>query len=512
MRRLSAGFPPPIALDFGGEPIYRQLSDWFRHAIVDGRLRPGQRLPSTRSLAKELNISRIPVQSAYEQLYTEGYLETFVGAGTCVARAIPDDSLNAGGATAPSSSLAVDGHKAPRRISRRATLAHKQAQTWLMSLGAFRVGLPALNHFPVRVWARLVNRHVRRPPGDSMAYGYAMGYLPLREAIAEYLGMARAVRCDASQVLITSGSQEGLLLCAHVLLDSGEHVWMEEPGYPGAHQALTAAGARLLPVPVDEEGLNVAQGVRCARRARAVYITPSHQFPLGVTMSAARRMSLLNWAVLNGAWIVEDDNDSEYRFEGRPIASLQGLDPNSRVIYVGTFSRTVFPALRLGYVVLPKDLVPAFCEVRHAADAFPSTLYQLVMNDFIREGHLARHIRRMRMLYSERRAVLVEALRKHLGDMLEIVGDEAGMQLAALLPPGISDVAVSHQATRKGISIRPLSACYLSPHDRGGLILGYGNVDVDAIRDGVRKLKASIQETQVDHRPANRRGPKSALR
>ena len=229
-------------------------------------------------------------------------------------------------------------------------------------------------------------------------------------------------------------------------------------------------------------------------------------------MSAARRMSLLNWAVLNRAWIIEDDNDSEYRFKGHPIASLQGLDPNSRVVYVGTFSRTVFPAMRLGYVVLPKDLVPAFCEVRQAADAFSSTLYQLVMNDFIREGHLARHIRRMRMLYGERRAVLVEALRQHLGDMLEIVGDEAGMQLAALLPPGISDVAVSHQAARRGISIRPLSACYLGPHDRGGLILGYGNVDVDAIRNGVRMLRASIEETQVDHRLASRRGPKTTLR
>jgi GntR family transcriptional regulator/MocR family aminotransferase len=330
-----------------------------------------------------------------------------------------------------------------------------------------------------------------------MAYGYAMGYLPLREAIAEYLSVARAVRCDASQILVTSGSQESLVLCAQVLLDSGERAWMEEPGYPGAHQALTAAGVRVLPVPVDKEGLNVALGIRRGRGARVAYITPSHQFPLGMTMSAARRMSLLSWAVRNGAWIVEDDNDSEYRFEGRPIASLQGLDTDSRVIYVGTFSKIMFPAMRLGYVVLPQDLVQAFSEVRQAGDTFTSTLYQLALNDFIREGHLARHIRRMRMLYSERRTALVEALREHLGDTLEVVGDEAGLQLTALLPPGISDVAVSQRALQRGISVRPLSACYLGQRARDGLILGYGNVDVAAIPEGVRRLKASIHDARA---------------
>ena len=495
MQRLSAGFLPPVDINRAAEtPVYRQLSDWFRHAIVDGRLRPGQRLPSTRTLAQELKISRIPVQTAYEQLHSEGYLEPFLGAGTCVAREIPDDSLNAERTKLRSSRPTAPGRRAPRRISRRAAQVCKQAQTWLMSLGAFRVGLPSLSHFPSKLWARLVNRHVRRPPGDSMAYGYAMGYLPFREAIAEYLSVARAVRCDASQILVTSGSQEGLVLCAQVLLDSGERAWIEDPGYPGAHQALTAAGVRLSPVPVDREGLNVARGIRHGRGARVAYITPSHQFPLGVTMSAARRMSLLNWAVRNGAWIVEDDNDSEYRFEGRPISSLQGLDTDSRVIYVGTFSKLMFPAMRLGYIVLPKDLVQAFSEVRQAADAFSSTLYQLVMNDFIRGGHLARHARRMRVLYGERRKALMEALREHLGDTLEVIGDEAGLQLTALLPPGISDVVVSQRALKNGISVRPLSACYLGPHERGGLILGYGNVDVTAIERGVRRLKASIHE------------------
>jgi GntR family transcriptional regulator/MocR family aminotransferase len=499
VRRISTGFLPPIALEpEGSTPVYMQLADWFRHAIVQGRLRPGQRLPSTRGLARELNLSRMPVQGAYEQLHTEGYFETFVGAGTCVAKAIPDESLRPGPELTRTDRPTAAAPEAPRSVSRRAGLLRRKPQTWLLNLGAFRVGLPALDHFPVASWARLMKRHLRRPPGDSMAYGYSMGYLPFREAIAEYLSVARGVRCDASQILVTSGSQEGLALCAQVLLDAGDRVWMEEPGYPGAHQALTAAGARLLPVPVDEEGLSVGDGIRRGSTARVAYVTPSHQFPLGVTLSASRRMSLLNWAVRSGTWIIEDDNDSEYRFGAPPIASLQGLDSDSRVIYVGTFSKLMFPAMRLGYLVLPRDLVAPFGEIRGAGDAFSSTLYQLVMNDFIREGHLARHIRKMRVLYRERRAMLVEAIHRSLGDRLEVVGDEAGLQLTALLHAGVSDLEVTQRAARRGISVRPLSACYLKAPERGGVILGYGNVGTEAIQAGVLKLGETLREIESE--------------
>ncbi|HEV2679742.1 MAG TPA: PLP-dependent aminotransferase family protein, partial [Rhodanobacter sp.] len=275
-------------------------------------------------------------------------------------------------------------------------------------------------------------------------------------------------------------------------LDAKERVWVEEPGYPGARQALMTVGARLVPVPVDQEGLNVAEGIRRGRSAHAIYITPSHQFPLGMTMSATRRMQLLNWAMRSGAWIIEDDYDSEYRFGGRPIASLQGLDTDDRVIYVGTFSKVVFPALRLGYVVIPKDLLPAFYDVRNATDTFSSTLYQLVMTDFIREGHFARHIRRMRTLYLERRTALLEAIGKYMENQLEVIGAEAGMQLVALLPPGVDDVAVSKKAALHGVSVRPLSLCYAKPPARGGLILGYGGASVSEIQDGIRKLRLCI--------------------
>ena len=489
MKRLPASFVPPVAMDpASGAPMYRQLSDWFRQAIIHGQLRPGQRVPSTRNLAGELKISRIPVLGAYEQLQAEGYLETFTGAGTCVARSIPSDLVVHAQANTPRQARQSAEAPAPRRISRRAAQMHAPPQTWLANLGAFRVGLPALDHFPMGLWSKLVCRHARNLPIDGMIYGDPMGHLPLRQAIAEYLGAVRAVRCDASQVIITTGSQQGLQICAHVLFDSNDQVWMEEPGYPGAHQALRTAGAQLIPVPVDEEGLDVAAGARLGRHARAVYITPSHQFPLGTTMSAARRMQLLDWAARHGAWIIEDDYDSEYRFGGRPMASLQGSDASARVIYLGTFSKVMFPALRLGYMVVPKDLVDSFHAGRDAIDTFSSTLYQRAMTDFIREGHFARHIRSMRVLYQERRQAVLSGLREHLGERLEVIGADAGMQLAGLLPPGVDDVAVSREAAKRGVSVRPLSLCYLEPPARGGLILGYGGASLEEIREGVRQL------------------------
>jgi GntR family transcriptional regulator / MocR family aminotransferase len=495
MKRTAASYLPPIALQDREEiPLYQQLYAWFRRAISGGQLRPGQRVPSTRNLAVELKISRMPVLSAFDQLLAEGYLETFVGAGTCVARSIPDDTLSPPDWKRRKGWQGTAEERGPRRMSRRGlALSHVPAQSWLDNLGAFRVSLPALNHFPIGIWSKLVARHSRRPPRGIMAYGDAMGYLPFREAIAEYLGAVRGVRCESSQIIVTTGSQQALQISAQVLLDPKDRVWMEEPGYPGARQAFMAAGARLIPAPVDHDGMNVSEIIHRGHNARAAYITPSHQYPMGVTMSATRRMLVLNWAMRTGAWIIEDDYDSEFRFESRPIASLQGLDMDGRVIYIGTFSKVMFPALRLGYVVLPKDLVPAFSAARDSADIFSSTLYQAVLTDFIREGHFARHIRRMRMLYMERRRALVRAIRIQMGDILEVIGAEAGMHLVALLPPGTNDVAVSREAAQRGISAIPLSTCYLTPPTRGGLILGYGGANEHQIHDGIGKLRLSIQ-------------------
>jgi GntR family transcriptional regulator/MocR family aminotransferase len=490
MKRVAASFFPPIPLTTKSKnPIYRQLYDWFRGAIVSGQLRPGQGVPSTRSLAKELHVSRIPVLTAFEQLHAEGYLETLVGAGTCVARSIPDEKPS----LVPGKLGSVAERRTRRQVSKRAqVLVRKPAQCWLQSLGAFRVSLPALDQFPMSVWSRLVARHSRKPSTGEMAYGDPMGSMPFRQAIAEYLGAVRAVRCDAAQVMVVAGSQQGLQIAAHALLGAKDRVWVEEPGYPGARSAFSSTGARLVPVPVDQEGLKVEEGIRRCRGARAVYITPSHQYPLGMMMSATRRMRLLNWAGRAGAWIIEDDYDSEYRYGSRPIASLHGMDANERVIYVGTFSKILFPALRMAYVIVPKDLIPAFSAVREGFNDFSPTLYQAALTDFMTEGHFGRHIRRMRTLYTERRDALVAEIREQLGDRLEVVNAEAGMHLVGFLRPGIDDTRVTRRAAENGISAQPLSRCYTKKPKRGGLVLGFGATNAAQIRAGVQILKDCI--------------------
>ncbi len=326
-----------------------------------------------------------------------------------------------------------------------------------------------------------------------MAYGGGLGYLPFREAIASYLGTFRGVRCDASQVLVTSGSQQALQISAQALLDPGDQVLFEEPGYPGARLAFASAGVQVTPIAVDDDGLLTPKITGRHRLGRVAYVTPSHQYPLGMTMSGARRMSLLKWAIDSESWIFEDDYDSEFRFASRPIASLQGLDSHGRVIYIGTFSKVLFPALRLGYLVVPKDLVPAFAAVRDALDIFSPTLYQAVLADFIREGYFARHIRKMRMLYMERRKTLVNAIRNHMHGLLEVIGDDAGMHLVALLPHNIDDVEVSKEASRNAISAMPLSSCYMTPPKRGGLILGYGGVSPRQIQEATLKLAPIVK-------------------
>jgi GntR family transcriptional regulator / MocR family aminotransferase len=487
----AALFPPVVLIRPSAVPLYRQLYNWFRRAIIEGQLRPGQRVPSTRSLCAELGISRIPALNAFEQLHAEGYLETFVGAGTCVARSIPALNFSTGSGRIDKTTA----RQSLRRISSigKAFLS-RPPQPWLENFGAFRVSLAALDHFPVGIWSRIVARHSRKPSIDSMAYGDPMGYMPLREAIAEYLRVVRAVRCDASQIMVVAGSQQGLQITARILSGPGDKVWLEEPGYPGARQAFLAAGARLCAVPVDREGLHVEQGFRLCPKARAAYLTPSHQYPLGMTLSAARRMQLLNWSARNGSWIIEDDYDSEYRFDSRPIASLQGMDSNARVLYIGTFSKILFPALRLGYVVLPEDLVSAFSAARESLDIFSPILYQAVLADFISEGHLARHIRRMRTLYRERRDALLAAIRETLGDRLEVVNAEAGMHLVGLLRHGIDDTTVVRRLAANGVSALPLSMCYRKKPPRGGLILGYGGTDAGQLRVGMRGLESSIPE------------------
>jgi GntR family transcriptional regulator / MocR family aminotransferase len=486
MKRPPDGLGPIIALDRRlAKPLHRQLYDGYREAMLDGRLRPGQRLPSTRMLARELQVSRIPVVTAFEQLAAEGYVTSRVGAGSFVSSALPGRSV------AHPRKQAAARRPGPRRLP-PSPLAIA-VEPWLELTGAFRVGQPALDEFPSELWARLVARHARRMSRRQMMYGDSLGAPALREALADYLRTARSVACDADQIMIVSGSQQALALAGRALLAPGDQVWLEEPGYAGARDALRLAGARVVGVPVDDEGLDLAAGIARAPAARAAYVTPSHQYPLGMILSAPRRLQLLAWAQRRGAWVLEDDYDSEFRFDTPPLASLQGLDGDARVLYIGTFSKILFPALRVGYLVVPRDLLARFRRFRDAMDIFPPPLYQVVLAELIREGHFARHLRRMRGIYAERRRALEGALVHELGAAVRIVGDRAGMHLVVLLPPDARDRAIAVRAAQRGLSVIPLSSCYAGRRTQPGLVLGYGATRLSDLADAVRRLKAVLR-------------------
>jgi GntR family transcriptional regulator/MocR family aminotransferase len=486
MTRYIAALPEVVLDPSAALPLHRQLNEGIRGAILAGRLGSGTRLPATRVLARELRVSRNTVLNAFEQLLAEGYVEGQTGSGTYVSHVLPDDFL-----CVPERPPAQPPAGADRRLSHRGALLAATPVTIARDQGlprAFRPGLPTFDTFPFDIWTRLLTRHWKRPPPDLLSYGEPAGYYPLREAIAAYLRAARGVQCATEQVIVVAGSQQGLDLAARVLLDPGDRVWIEDPGYVGARGALQSAGAQLVPVPLDGEGLRVAVGIdRCAS-ARMAYVTPSHQYPLGVTMSLSRRLALLDWARRTGAWVLEDDYDSEYRYTGRPLPALQGLDADDRTIYVGTFSKVLFPSLRLGYLVVPADLVDAFVAARALADRHPPSLEQAALADFIAEGHFTRHIRRTRALYAARQAALLDAAQRELAGSIELHPAEAGMHLIGWLPEGVDDTEIAKRAARANLDTPALSSYALEPQRRGGLLLGYAAVDEADIRQGIQRL------------------------
>ncbi len=487
---------PEIMLDASlPAPLYKQLYERLRGAILAGQLERGARLPSTRTLANELGISRTTTALAYEQLLLEGYLESRVGHGTAVARQLPATLLpeRAGRARerravareAPAIRLAAS-------VRRLEEVSYPERVTG--SAGrAFRGGEPALDMFPYAVWARLVARRARQSLCEVGHYQSAAGFEALREAIAARIGITRGVRCTPDQIILTAGSQGALDLAVRTLLNPGEAAWVENPGYFGAQGALLAAGARLAPVPVDAQGLDVKAGRERCPEARLVSITPSHQFPTGVTMSLARRLALLDWAKETRAWILEDDYDSEYRFSGRPLEALQGLDQAGRVLYIGTFSKVLFPSLRLGYLVAPTELIEPLLAMRRFIDVHVPILEQMALTDFIHEGHYARHLRQMLQHYRRRRDLLHHGLHTHLGDLLDVHAPEAGMHLVGWLPPGKDDHRAAELAAQAGIEVIPISRYSLEPLPRGGLLLGYAGASEETIRLGVKRLAAALR-------------------
>jgi GntR family transcriptional regulator/MocR family aminotransferase len=498
-RTLSRKQPELILDQHAPEPLYRQLYERLRAGILAGQLESGTRLPSTRALASELGISRTTTALAYAQLLLEGYVESRVGDGTRVAR-LPAEQLGPGSRAALAQGTADTAGPQPAPLGQRGhalgalSFREERYADWANArTRPFRISQPDVAHFPYAAWARLVARHARRSLPAMALYQNAHGYAPLREAIAAYIGLTRGVHCAPDQIILTAGSQGALDLIARVVLDPGDLAWVEDPGYSGARGALVAAGAHLLPVPVDQEGLVVAAGRQLGPAARLAIVTPSHQFPTAVTMSLRRRLELLDWSREAQAWIVEDDYDSEYRYGGRPLEALHGLDSAGRVIYVGTFSKVLLPSSRLGYLVAPPALLQALRTARRFIDIHPPVLEQMALADFMAEGHYARYVRKMRLLYRERRDALVDALRQELGDLLDVAVPEAGMHLVAWLRAGLSAEAVAVQAAAHGLQIPTMSRFSLRPLQRDGLMLGFAGADRDELRAGVHTLARAIR-------------------
>jgi GntR family transcriptional regulator / MocR family aminotransferase len=483
-RRRGVGGVPCIEFDRDSDvPFYVQIYYGYRNAIISGQLAPGQRLPSTRTIAAQLEISRFPTLSAFDQLLDDGYIVGKVGSGTFVRDQIPEDMIKP--ISLRKAAPSFGGPEARRSASEDGTSA--------AGFGPFSVGVPALDRFPEKVFSRLVQRHAIRTSPDVMAYGDPAGYRPLREAVAEYLRTTRAGACDASQVLIVTGSQMGLMMSAMAVTTPDTLVCVEEPGYPGVRRAMGFSNAQVVGVAVDDGGIDVAAIKRISDTVKVVCVTPSRQYPLGPALEATRRLDLLNWAAGSGAWIIEDDYDSEYLYARRPLGALQGMAGGDQVIYVGTFSKVLFPTLRLGYIVVPPALMSTFMEIRTSLDICPSMLYQLALSDFMNEGHLGRHLLRMRGIYLARRDALLAAIHEHASDVLVPGNIDAGLHMVAFLPDEVDDREIVRRASDRGLYPSALSSCYASRAIRQGLILGFGGSDECVFPGAVRALAELIR-------------------
>jgi GntR family transcriptional regulator / MocR family aminotransferase len=469
-----------IPLTRNGEPLFRQVYRGLRRAILSGTLCANDRLPSSRDLAEQLGISRTVILLTYDQLLAEGYVVGRRGSGTYVSGGLA-------GNIAPGKR-----RSATLRLSRFGTAAAGAAATVdtprrspISLRYDFVYGRSDLETFPFEMWRRLLLREARQASTRQFDYGSALGSSKLRDAICAHLRRSRAIACDPSEVIVVNGSQQALDLTIRVLVEPGDRVAIENPHYDGTREALLASGARLRPVPVDRNGLNTA---KLPEDARLVFVIPSHQFPTGAILSLERRMALLEWARRRNAIIVEDDYDGEFRYDGRPLESLQGLDAEGRIVYIGTFSRTVFPALRIGYLIAPKSLVPAFTAAKWLSDLHSATLEQQTLAEFISNGMYERHLRRLRRRNTARREALLSAIRKFLGDRVDVTGEGAGAHIVLWPRKKVSEPVVIAQAAKRGVGIYGISHCFLKRPSPPGFMLGYARLNEQEIRDGIRLL------------------------
>ncbi|MBE9214744.1 PLP-dependent aminotransferase family protein [Plectonema cf. radiosum LEGE 06105] len=470
------------------KPLHQQLYEQLRQAILSGRLTPGEKIPSTRFLAKSLSISRFTVTTTYEQLLNEGYLETVTGSGTFVCKQLPDDLIYSN----PIENI--------DKINRSSIKLSMYGNTLVNTANVpritepkleinFRYGTPALTEFPVKLWRRLLSHYCNTNLNWLDYSTEPNGYQPLRAAITDYLTRSRAVNCVPEQILITNGTQQALDLILRLLIEPGETVAIENPGYLSAKIIFETQNARILPISVDNYGLVVQELVNYTpQNIRLVYITPSHQFPTGAILPLQRRLELLNWAQQTGGLIIEDDYDSEFRYSEKPIPALQGLDQSDSVIYIGTFSKVLFPSLRIGYLVLPKSLVPIFTRAKWLCDRHLPILEQQVLADFIESGYLERHLRKMRSIYDKRRQSLVKSLKEHFGKSAEILGEKAGIHLMVRFKTNLSDEEIIQRAAKVGIGMMSANPHYLLNHPTGEFIFGYGELTESQLTEGICRL------------------------
>jgi GntR family transcriptional regulator/MocR family aminotransferase len=464
-----------------GRPVIRQVYDQVRNAIHAGALKPGGRLPSSRDLAQRLGVARASVVAAYDQLLAEGYAVGRTGSGTYVSEDL-SGVLDVRPCADPPPAKSAPPTKRPPSVPPLS----EQAQT-------FSNGRTLMDARALDAWAASTRRALRNLSPEHFGYSDPAGDPRLRAAVTDYLRAARGVVCEPDQVIITTGAQHAVDLTVRLLLKPGDRVWLEDPGYASTWSALTAAGADAVAVPVDRSGLIVQEGIARAPDARAAFVTPSHQYPLGVALSMGRRLELIAWARQAGAWILEDDYASEFRYAGAPLASLQGLDGGERVIYVGTLNKALFPGLRLGYLVAPRALVEPFAELRRNADRQPPTITQAITLDFMESGQFAAHIRRRRLAYKGQRDALAEALERRLGHILEPDVPDQGMHLIAYLKDGRSDVEVEARARSRGVVARAITPLFHGQPARPGLMLGFTGFPARAMDGGVARLSAVLE-------------------
>lgn len=487
-------------------PLNRRLYQTLRGTILAGRLTAGTQLPSTRDLARDLDLSRNTVMSAVSQLTAEGYLTAQQGSGTYVSDTLPDQRPLSPTASAKlRQSKPVDAN--PRELSQRGALLTAQSGSVDFEVQPFAPGEIEFSEFPIQLWQKLQAKYWRSLDRDLLDYGQEGGYMPLRVAIAQYLSLSRSVRVTPEQVLITSGTQQSLDLAARLLTDHGDEAWVENPCYWGARRALQAAGLKLKPIDVDVEGMAPSATDWQQGRPRLIYVTPSHQYPLGHVMSLQRRRALLRFAAQQRCWIFEDDYDSEFRFSGRPFASLQGLDEHAQVLYSGTFSKVMYPGIRLGYLVAPTDLLPAFNTGLYDLYRPGQLMLQAALTDFITEGHLNTLIRRLRVAYQARRDELARRIQRCLGDRVRISGQESGLHLCLLFnTPDVDDEAIARAAEAQGMTVRPLSRYYLGAPQQRGLILGYAYVPTERVPPWAQKLCQLIRDALPQSSPCDSTG------